>query len=64
MLKKILWALLIVVTLIVVYFLVWPVPIDPVAWEAPSNPGYTGPFAILGCRFRKIESEGKGKTGV
>lgn len=24
------------------YLLVWPVPIEPVAWQAPSNPGYTG----------------------
>ena len=28
------------------YFLLWPVPIDPVAWEAPPNPGYTGQFAV------------------
>ena len=27
------------------YFLAWPVPIEPVAWKAPSNTGYTGPFA-------------------
>lgn len=54
MLKKILWALLIIVILIVIYFLVWPVPINPVAWEAPPNPGYTGPFA-LNERLRRIE---------
>lgn len=30
---------------LVLYFLFWPVPIRPVAWEAPSNPGYTGLFA-------------------
>jgi sugar lactone lactonase YvrE len=22
-----------------------PVPVDPVAWQAPPNPGYTGPYA-------------------
>ncbi len=27
------------------YFAVWPVPIDPRAWRAPANPGYTGAFA-------------------
>lgn len=27
------------------YFVAWPVPIAPVAWEAPANPGYSGPFA-------------------
>jgi sugar lactone lactonase YvrE len=45
MLKKILWILLFIIILIALYFLAWPVPIDPVAWEAPPNPGYTGPFA-------------------
>jgi len=45
MLKKILWILLVIIILIVFYFLAWPVPVDPVAWEAPPNPGYTGPFA-------------------
>lgn len=30
---------------LVLYFLLWPVPIRPVAWEAPANPGYTGVFA-------------------
>ena len=27
------------------YLLLWPVPIDPVRWDAPPDPGYTGPFA-------------------
>jgi len=27
------------------YCLFWPVPINPVAWDAPPNPGYTGAFA-------------------
>ena len=30
---------------ILLYLLLWPVPIDPVAWEAPPNPGYRGPYA-------------------
>ncbi|UCB50087.1 MAG: SMP-30/gluconolactonase/LRE family protein [Deltaproteobacteria bacterium] len=45
MLKKILWILLVIIILIVLYFVVWPVAVDPVAWQAPPNPGYTGPFA-------------------
>ncbi|MCP4668262.1 MAG: SMP-30/gluconolactonase/LRE family protein [Deltaproteobacteria bacterium] len=45
MLKKIIWILLIVITALVLYFVAWPVPVDPVAWEAPPNPGYAGPFA-------------------
>ena len=32
--------------LVVVYFTAWPVPVDPLAWEAPPNPGYTGVFAV------------------
>jgi len=32
--------------LLVIYLLIWPVPIDPVKWEAPPNPGYTGPFSV------------------
>ena len=28
----------------VLYLLLWPVPIDPVAWDAPVNKGLTDPF--------------------
>ena len=45
MLKKILLLLLVVIIAIVLYLVVWPVPVDPVAWEAPPNPGYAGSFA-------------------
>jgi sugar lactone lactonase YvrE len=58
MLKKGLFALLIILLLIVLYFLAWPVPIEPVAWKAPPNPGYTGPFAqnelLKAIEFLKI----------
>ncbi len=27
------------------YLCLWPVPADPVAWQAPMPPGYTGPHA-------------------
>ena len=58
MLKKGLFALLIILLLIVLYFLAWPVPIEPVAWKAPTNPGYTGPFArndlLKAIEFLKI----------
>jgi sugar lactone lactonase YvrE len=30
----------------VIYLVAWPVAIEPVAWEAPINPGYTGDFAV------------------
>ncbi|MBI4964520.1 MAG: strictosidine synthase family protein [Desulfomonile tiedjei] len=45
MLKKILAVLALFIGIVCVYFLVWPVPIEPVAWQSPPNPGYTGPFA-------------------
>ena len=34
-----------VLLLLVLYLLLWPVPVDPAAWEAPPDPGRTGPFA-------------------
>lgn len=32
-------------TLLVLYMLLWPVPIDPVAWTPPPDLGLTGPYA-------------------
>jgi len=55
MFKRILWSLLVIIIVIILYLLVWPVPIDPVAWEAPPNPGYTGSFAV-NERFKGIET--------
>ncbi|MEJ5377940.1 MAG: SMP-30/gluconolactonase/LRE family protein [bacterium] len=43
--KVLLRLLVLLLALIVLYFLFWPVPIQPVAWKSPANPGYTGPFA-------------------
>ena len=34
-----------VMTLLIGYLLLWPVPIDPVAWNAPPNQGLIDPFA-------------------
>ncbi|WP_375254248.1 SMP-30/gluconolactonase/LRE family protein [Yoonia sp.] len=28
------------------YLLLWPVPVAPVAWQAPSSEGYTGDFSV------------------
>lgn len=33
-----------IIFLIILYLVVWPVPVTPVAWEAPENRGYTGYF--------------------
>ena len=46
MIKKILWFLVLIIAVIILYFVAWPVPVDPVAWKAPPNPGYTGPHTV------------------
>ncbi|WP_322993660.1 SMP-30/gluconolactonase/LRE family protein [Limnohabitans sp.] len=28
------------------YFCLWPIPIEPVSWDAPAAPGYAGPHAV------------------
>lgn len=38
---KVLFAILATLT---AYLMLWPVPIDPVAWSAPKNSGYVGDF--------------------
>ena len=30
----------------VAYLLAWPVPVRPLSWRAPPNPGYVGPHAV------------------
>lgn len=34
------------VILLAAYLAFWPVPVAPVAWEAPDNPGYVAAFSI------------------
>ena len=43
--RRILLALVAAFALLLLYLLAWPVPIEPVAWQAPPDPGYTGDFA-------------------
>ena len=52
--KKILLAFCLLLGAMILYFIFWPVPIEPVAWEAPPNPGYTGAF-IQNERLKGIE---------
>ena len=40
---KILLGLLVV---LLAYLLLWPVPVAPVAWRAPTFDGYRGPHAV------------------
>jgi len=42
--KKTLAAIGMSLVLAVLYLLLWPVPIDPVAWEAPADRGLVDPF--------------------
>jgi sugar lactone lactonase YvrE len=44
--KKILLTIAILLLILVAYFLLWPVPIEPVSWNAPMPPGYVGPHAV------------------
>lgn len=34
-----------IVVVLIGYLALWPVSVDPVAWDAPNNPGYAGDFA-------------------
>jgi len=43
--KKILAVASLAVLALVAYLCLWPVPIEPVSWDAPEPPGYAGPFA-------------------
>ena len=43
--RRFLLALASVVVMLLGYLLFWPVPIAPVAWEAPDSPGFVGVFA-------------------
>ncbi len=42
--RKILTASVIILALPGAYFLLWPVPVDPVAWQAPVDRGYVDPY--------------------
>jgi sugar lactone lactonase YvrE len=35
-----------IVALLALYLLLWPVPIDPVGWNPPEDPGLTGPYEV------------------
>ncbi|MDF1661214.1 MAG: SMP-30/gluconolactonase/LRE family protein [Planctomycetota bacterium] len=39
---------------LILYLLFWPVVINPIAWQAPPNPKYTGPFKS-NTRLAKLE---------
>lgn len=46
MAKKIGWALALGVAALLAYLCLWPVPVQPVAWQSPAAPGYVGAHAV------------------
>ncbi|MGD8376911.1 MAG: SMP-30/gluconolactonase/LRE family protein [Acidobacteriota bacterium] len=44
-LRRVLLAVTAGIVLLLLYLLLWPVPIEPVAWKAPADTGLTGAFA-------------------
>jgi sugar lactone lactonase YvrE len=51
------------VLILVAYLAFWPVDIDPVAWQAPENSGYTGIFAKNNTLSQINRIELKGDIG-
>jgi sugar lactone lactonase YvrE len=52
---------------IVVYLTLWPVPIEPVAWDPPEAPELTGPYEVndaLTRSWRLLEDAGIGPEDV
>lgn len=44
--KKLTLTMGVLLLLAAAYLTLWPVPIEPVRWAAPTSPGYTGPHAV------------------
>jgi sugar lactone lactonase YvrE len=42
--KRIVLVLIVVLGLVILYLLLWPVPISPIAWNPPPAPALTGPY--------------------
>ena len=44
--RKLRYVIMGLVVLLLLYLLLWPVPIEPVAWTPPDNPGLTGLYDV------------------
>ncbi len=44
--KKLFLTIIVLLLLLAAYLTLWPVPIQPISWNAPMPPGYTGPHAV------------------
>ncbi len=53
--RRVLTVFLFAVAVLAAYLLLWPVPVQPVAWAAPATPGYVGPHAA-NTRLAGLES--------
>jgi hypothetical protein len=45
MMKKTAWTLAFLLLALAAYLSLWPVPVQPVSWNAPAAPGYVGAHA-------------------
>lgn len=43
--KTVFWTLTLLLLALAAYLCFWPVPVEPVSWQAPADPGYTGVHA-------------------
>ncbi len=59
--RSLLVGLCVVFMVLALYIFAMPVPVDPVAWQAPPNPGYEGVFAV-NQRLKGIEELPIGDT--
>jgi sugar lactone lactonase YvrE len=57
--KTILKGILVLIAVLLIYLLAMPVPVAPVAWKSPPNPGYSGVF-VVNNRLDGIETLGIG----
>jgi sugar lactone lactonase YvrE len=67
MLRKVALLILFVVVVAALYLTLWPVPINPVAWDPPPAPEPIGPYAVnhdLIAHRRLVEGFGKGPEDV
>lgn len=65
--SKVLGIFILVVAAIAAYLCLWPVSIEPVAWQAPADPGLEGPYAVndaLAAAERLGEGIGAGPEDV
>lgn len=44
--KKLFLTIVVLLLLVAAYLTLWPVPIEPVSWNAPMPPGYTGAHTV------------------